>query len=130
MVEPWLLPSPDDGEGDVDDEDADADEPDDGLVEESLDDESTDDERDPPVWLGVLPGNRVVVDTFQRCQPQISVGMGVLWQGVTASEIRAACVLGHVPRADWPKVLDGVQLMARVVANVRNEEEAKRAAAK
>lgn len=74
------------------------------------------------LWIGVLPANQVVVDTFKRCQPQIGVGMGVLWQGVSAGEIRAACVLSHVRRADWPRVMDGVQLMARVVAGIRNEE--------
>ena len=79
------------------------------------------------LWIGVLPANVGVVEVFQRCQPQIGIGMGVVWQGVGATEVRSACLMSHVPRADWPRYLDGVQRMARVVAQVRNEDEAKRA---
>lgn len=89
-----------------------------------MDDESSD-ERHPPMWIGVLPRNVGVVDVFRRCQPQVSVGMGVFWQGVSASEVRAACLMSHVASEDWPRYIDGVQLMARVVANVRNAESAK-----
>ena len=48
--------------------------------------------------------------------------MGIYWQGCTAGEIRAACVLMHIPRREWPDVLDGVQHMAQVIAEVRNRE--------
>lgn len=83
--------------------------------------------RSRELWIGVLPRNVGVVEVFQRCQPQIGIGMGVVWQGVGATEVRAACLMSRVPRADWPRYLDGVQGMARVVAQVRNEEEATRA---
>lgn len=48
--------------------------------------------------------------------------MGVLWQGVTATEVHAACIMLSVPRRDWARHVDGVQLMARVVADVRNAD--------
>lgn len=79
------------------------------------------------LWIGVLPRNAGIVQVFQRCQPQVAIGMGVLWQGVGAVEVLAACRMSRVPRADWPRYLDGVQLMAHVVAGIRNDKEAKRA---
>lgn len=112
------MPAPDDAAEDEDELDAD-DEP----IEESLDDESSD-ARHAPLWIGVLPRNVGVVQVFQRCQPQLGVGMGVVWQGVSAGEVRAACLMSHIPRRDWPRYLDGVQLMARVAADIRNEKEA------
>lgn len=92
------------------------------MVVVPLDDEGNHDDRGESLWIGVLPENVGVVAVFQRCQPQIGIGMGVLWQGVGASEVRAACLMSHVSRADWPRYLDGVQMMARVVAEVRNAE--------
>lgn len=74
------------------------------------------------ICLVVLPWCASIVRVFRRCQPQISVGMGVLWQGVTASEVRAACIMLDVPRRDWARHVDGVQLMARVVADLRNAD--------
>ena len=79
------------------------------------------------LWLGVLPENVGVVQVFKRCQPQIGIGMGVVWQGVGAVEVLAACRMSHVRKRDWTRYLDGVQLMARTVADIRNEEETKRA---
>jgi hypothetical protein len=79
------------------------------------------------IWVGVLPENIGVVRVFERCQPQVAIGMGVIWQGASASEVRAACLMSRVPRTDWPRYLDGVQLMARVVAGIRNAEEEKHA---
>lgn len=48
--------------------------------------------------------------------------MGIYWQGCTASEIRAACLLMRIPRKEWFDVLDGVQHMAQVIAEIRNRE--------
>lgn len=85
------------------------------------------DRLDETLWIGVLPENVGIVQVFQRCQPQVALGMGVLWQGVGASEVMSACLMSHVRRMNWPRYIDGVQLMARVVASIRNDEEAKRA---
>lgn len=106
-------------------EQADEEDDDNGTVEEALDSD-TNDERDQPLWLAVLPWCHSIVETFKRCQPQISVGMGVLWQGVTAGEVRAACDMLNVPRSEWPYHIDGVQLMARTIAELRNKQAAEK----
>lgn len=80
------------------------------------------DARHGPIAVGVLPRNMGVVAVFRRCQPQIAVGMGVLWQGVCAREVLAACLMSRTPRADWCRYLDGVQRMAQVVASIRNAD--------
>jgi hypothetical protein len=48
--------------------------------------------------------------------------MGIYWQGCAASEVRAACLLMRVPLAERADVLDGVQHMAQVIADIRNRE--------
>lgn len=75
--------------------------------------------------IDVLDQNLRTAEVFLRCQPQIAVGMGVFWQGVTAREIEAACHLMHVPYEEEPDVLDGVQHMAQVVAAVMNDKDGK-----
>lgn len=74
----------------------------------------------------MLPWLDSVVQVFQHCQPQVSVGMAVFWQGVVASEVFSACRMLHVQRRDWPRHLHGVQFMARVVANIQNERSQKK----
>lgn len=82
----------------------------------------------PPqeLWLGVLPENEVVVEVFGRCRMDVSIGMAAYYPGISAQEARAACVLSRVKPGDWPRVADGVQLMGRVVGDIRNAEEATR----
>jgi hypothetical protein len=72
--------------------------------------------------IEVLQENLRTAEVFLRCQPQIALGMGVFWQGVTAREIESACHLMHVPYEEEPDVLDGVQHMAQVVAAHMNEK--------
>lgn len=75
------------------------------------------------LWLGVLPENWIVIEVFGRCQIDVAVGMGgALWQGISAREARAAIGMSRVPARDWARVLDGVQLMGRVTAEIRNEQ--------
>lgn len=114
-----MLPAPADEEAD--------DEGDDGTVEEALDSD-TNDAREPPLWLAVLPWCASIVAVFRRCQPQVAVGMGVFWQGVTAGEVRSACLMLGVPRREWARHIDGVQLMARTIAELRNKEAAEKSA--
>lgn len=78
------------------------------------------------LWLGVLPENAIVIEVFGRCRIDAAVGMGVLWMGISAAEVRAACLLSRIKPRDWPRVADGVLLMGRVVADIRNAAEAER----
>ena len=82
----------------------------------------------PPrvVEIEVLVENIRTVEVFLRCQPQVVMGMGIFWQGVSVSEIQSTCVLLRVPQEEWLDVLDGVQHMAHVVATIRNERSAKK----
>lgn len=77
------------------------------------------------VWIGVLPENASVVTVFRRCRLGVSLGGmgGVLWHGISAREVRSACVLSRVPARDWPRLTDGVQLMGRIAARIANEGE-------
>jgi hypothetical protein len=81
-------------------------------------------EADEPVnvEIDVLVQNLTTVEVFLRCQPQVHLGMGIYWQGCTATEVRAACLLMRVPLAERAEVLDGVQHMAQVIADIRNRE--------
>jgi hypothetical protein len=86
--------------------------------------ESEDEAEDKPnvVEIDVLADNVRTVEVFLRCQPQVHLGMGIYWQGVSASEVRAACLLLRVPLDERADVLDGVQHMAQVIADIRNRE--------
>lgn len=57
---------------------------------------------------------------FRLCMPHALVGMGVAWQGIPATEIRAALLLSRAPRADWPRLADDLAYMGRIVADTRN----------
>lgn len=106
------------------DEDASDDEPDDEPEERPWEPDD-DDEHDEPIWLGVLPENQIIVEVFWRCRVDVSIGMSVYWQSISAVEVRSACVLSRVPAREWPRVTDGVQLMGRIMANARNEAQKK-----
>jgi hypothetical protein len=128
-VEPWLLPDPEDDEDDsseeAEQENKGASIPI-GTIEESLDDATDPRASQQPIFVGILERNWVVLDVFNACLPDVSIGMGVFWQGVGAGEVDSACRLLHVPHEEWPRVTYGVQLMARTIADVRNEREAQR----
>ena len=109
---------------DTDDEDEEPSEPD-GSTADFL--RGCDDDDRVETIVEVWPEHFDTVQVFQRCQPQLIGGFGgVLWHGVSGSEIRAVCLLMHITRATWPDVLDGVQFMAQVVAKHRNDEQGKR----
>lgn len=72
--------------------------------------------------IDVLAENWTTVQVYLRCQPDISVGWGERWNGISATEVRSAATMMRVPRDEWPDVLDGVQHMGRVVAEIRNSE--------
>lgn len=68
---------------------------------------------------------------FRSCTlAAIGAGMGgLVWLGVQAQEVRAACALLRIPRARWPDVSADVRFMADVVCGDRNrkaQEQAKR----
>jgi hypothetical protein len=91
--------------------------PEGALLKEDAAEEET-----PVVEIEVLAENVTTVEVFLRCQPQVHLGMGIFWQGCTATEVRAACLLMRVPLAERAEVLDGVQHMAQVIADIRNRE--------
>lgn len=65
---------------------------------------------------------------FARCRMDAAVGMGgALWLGFSAGEVSAAWTLSRVPRRDWTRVCDGVQLMGRIAAEHARQRERKAA---
>ncbi len=71
----------------------------------------------------MLPENEIIVKVFGRCQIGVGIGMGgAMWLGISATEARAAIGMSRVPARDWTRVLDGVQLMGRITAEIRNEQ--------
>lgn len=67
------------------------------------------------------PENVTAVDVFRRCQITMHAGMGVVYQGISAVEMRAAMIVSRVPRAEWPSVADDVAVMADAAAEYLNE---------
>ncbi|HET8899378.1 MAG TPA: hypothetical protein VFN09_11465 [Rhodanobacteraceae bacterium] len=118
------MPRPDqEGDEDGEDDSPDDDEPDQGRFDGEGYQRASDAPR-TELWLGVLPQNETIVQVFGRCRIDVAVGMGAYWQGISAREAHAACVISRVPCKDWPRITDGVQLMGQVTANVRNAAEA------
>jgi hypothetical protein len=75
------------------------------------------------IEIEVLEGNWQTVSVFQRCKLDlVGGGMGIWWHGVAATEVLAVCRMLRVPRVEWGDVLDGVQVMAAIVAKERNDE--------
>ena len=66
--------------------------------------------------------NRLPVDVFCLCQESaLPAGLdGVLWQGIAAQEIHAACTLLRIPRHRWPAIAADVRYMGECVARERN----------
>ena len=70
----------------------------------------------------------VALETYQRCQPSVLSGMGLVYLGVSAQEVRAALAIGRVCRDQWPEVADDVMAMGRAAAEYRNRETQRQAA--
>lgn len=65
--------------------------------------------------------NRLAVDIFTRCQPGLIAGMtGVVWTGVSATEIESVCNMKRVPPELWGDVIDDVQTMAGAAADYKS----------
>jgi hypothetical protein len=88
---------------------------------EETDGEDEDDIVEIDVWWI----NWNTFEVFRICQPQLVGGMGVWWHGVGAAEVYAGCKLLRIKQREWPEIVWGVQYMARVVADYRNEEASK-----
>lgn len=71
--------------------------------------------------LLVWPDLHDAVAVFDRCVMAAIGGMGVVWQGIAATEIRAALTLARIPRARWLDVSDDVSRMGRVAADAMNK---------
>lgn len=77
---------------------------------------------DDDLVIEVWPEHMQTVIVFTHCQPGLVAGLGgVVWQGVSCTEVESACRMLRVSPSAWPTVLDGVQRMAQIVAKHRNE---------
>jgi hypothetical protein len=71
--------------------------------------------------VGVLPCNWLAVRLYRSCQWTLVLGQGaVLWQGVPASELRAALLLHRVPRPEWEDTCARVELMVAAARPLLN----------
>lgn len=74
-----------------------------------------------PTEIEVLACNWTAVQVFQRCQITTVASMsGAVLLGVSASEAMAGARMLRVPVAEWPDLIDGVQMLAGHVANIEN----------
>lgn len=68
--------------------------------------------------------NAEAVDVFRLCAiGGIGTFGGLYWTGIDAAEIRAACALLRIPRADWPDLAADVHYMGAEVAEDRNKRQ-------
>jgi hypothetical protein len=78
----------------------------------------SDDESDEP-W----PENQLPLRVFQHCKlPRTVAGSQMIYEEPAATEIRAACDLLDVPRAEWPRVIAGVRVCVSAVLPRLNTE--------
>lgn len=83
------------------------------------------------IEIEVLAENESAVQVYLRCQQTMLAGMsGAVILGVSASEAMASARMLRVPVREWPDVIDGVQLLASLVAKIENDKAAARAKAK
>jgi len=67
--------------------------------------------------VAVLACNVDIVEAFQLCQQTVvGAGFGLLWNGVCAAEIRAACDLVGTPPARRQVVAEGCSYMGEIQA--------------
>lgn len=84
--------------------------------------EDDDDAEEVVVWAE----NWCIVEVFTRCQWQTAIASGMagaarIWEGIHATEIRAACELLDLPRSSWADVSWGVGVMVAAARPVLNE---------
>ena len=78
----------------------------------------------------VLECNWWPVMVYRRCQQTMLASMsGVAYLGVSASEAMASARMLRAPVAEWPELIDSVQMLAGYVANIENAKMKARAEA-
>lgn len=60
------------------------------------------------------------VHVYECCALDVGVGMAVVYNGIRAQEVLAACRLLCIARAQWPELVEDVQYMGRVASNALN----------
>lgn len=87
-----------------------------------VDEDSSREERDA-VTLGVWQGNWSAVQVFCDCQWQVVGGFSrPYYEGITAQEVRAACLMHRIPRDEWPRVLLSIsRVMVPAAKSILNE---------
>lgn len=74
-----------------------------------------------PQEIEVLECNWTAVQVYLRCQMTTIAGMsGAVLLGVSASEAMASARMLRVPVREWPETIDGVQVLASLVAKIEN----------
>lgn len=59
---------------------------------------------------------------FRRCRPNWITGMHApVWDGIAATEIRAAALLERVPRGDYPDLLWALDTLIAATREARAE---------
>lgn len=63
------------------------------------------------------------IRVFRTIKPELYLGSmgGVVYGGVSAQEVRAACLNLLIAKSEYPDITDNVQAMAAVAANLKNE---------
>lgn len=92
------------------------------ALEKAAEFQDQDDTGEVVVWAE----NWNIVQVFTRCQWQRSVLSGMagavrVWEGISAQEVRAACDLLDIPRAEWPDLMWGIAEMVRTAQPLLNE---------
>lgn len=79
-------------------------------------------ENSASVEVPVLPENMPTLAVFLRCLPaHLGAGLsGAVCLGIAATEVLAALLLSGVPRREWRRFSDDVQLMSRAYAKAAN----------
>lgn len=79
--------------------------------------------------IHVLACNWDAYRTYALCQPTaVGGGMAIVWLGVAASEIRSACALLRIARAEWPDLAERVRYIGDRVAASLNQKAMRHAA--
>lgn len=72
----------------------------------------------------VFEENWNTVSVFMRCQPTwVSAGLaGARYGGISAMEVEAVCRLQQLPPEEWPRICEGIGVMAVVAAEMHRNK--------
>lgn len=83
---------------------------------------SDEDEEDEFIEIEVWPDAMLSVSVFRRTKAEMHIGGmgGVIFGGLSSTEVQAACYLSQVPLDLLTDVTDDVMFMAAIAANLNN----------